>query len=67
MSNNDIDMVVLGQPGQGAPGENKHTTVNNNLVQKGPSASGNSEVWISGINHGNVEGNVRELLRDPKN
>ena len=67
MSNNTVDMVVLGQPGQGAPGENKHTIVNNNILQNGSSASRRGGVPISAIHHNNVQGNVRDTLRDPDN
>lgn len=67
MSSDSVDMVVLGEPGQGAPGENVHTTVENNVVEKGPSSSRNSEVPISAMQHNNVNGSVMESLRDPDN
>jgi hypothetical protein len=66
-SNNTVDLVVLGQPGQGAPGENKHTVVDNNIVQNGSSASRKGEFPLPGIHHNNVKGNVRDSLRDPNN
>ena len=67
MSNNSVDMVVLGQPGQGAPGENKHTVVDWNMLQNGSSSSRRGGIAIPATQHGNVQGDVREYLRDPDN
>jgi hypothetical protein len=66
-SNNTVDLIVLGQPGQGAPGENKHTVVNNNIAQNGSSASRQGGFPLPGIHQNNVQENVREILRDPDN
>ena len=66
-SNTTVDLVVLGLPGQGAPGENKHTVVSDNLLQKGSSASRRGGDPITAIARGNLQGDVRKLLRDPDN
>ena len=62
-----VDLVVLGFPGQGAAGENKHTLVANNILQNGSSTSRKGSYPIPGTDRNNVQGNVRKLLRDPDN
>ena len=66
-SNTTVDLVVLGVPGQGAPGENKHTVVSKNFLQKGSSASRRGGVPITAISQDNLQGDVRKLFRDPDN
>lgn len=63
-----VDLIVLGTPGQGMAGENEHSLVSNNYLQKGSSASRTGGFPITAKQSDNVDDvSVRTELRDPDN